>query len=136
MFLQEVFENYWILIQIIMVFLTLSWRRPLSYRNQSSDLLFKLMDWFLYDNGRYHERVKIFRLNFRSVSLVIFLVKKTTLWIRLLRVRLFHLHYFPNLDFLTVFFLYQTVLSNGHTDLNKPKALFKYMNEFLGDTRH
>ena len=26
--------------------LTLSWRRPLSYRNQSIDL-----DWFLYDNG-------------------------------------------------------------------------------------
>ena len=32
--------------------LTLSWRRPLSYRNQS-----KSMDWFLYDNGLRHERV-------------------------------------------------------------------------------
>ena len=30
--------------------LTLSWRRPLSYRNQS-------MDWFLYDKGLRHERV-------------------------------------------------------------------------------
>ena len=30
--------------------LTLSWRRPLSYRNQS---------WFLYDNGLRHERVKL-----------------------------------------------------------------------------
>ena len=39
-------------------FLTLSWRRPLSYRNQSIDLLCKLMDWFLYDNGLRHERVK------------------------------------------------------------------------------
>ena len=77
------------------------------------------MDWFLYDNGRYHERVKIFRLNFRSVSLVIFLLKITTL---LLRVSLFYLDYFPNLDFLTVFLLYQNVLSNGHTDLNKPGA--------------
>ena len=32
--------------------LTLSWRRPLSYRNQS-------MDWFLYDNGLRHERVNL-----------------------------------------------------------------------------
>ena len=38
--------------------LTLSWRRPLSYRNQSIDLLHKSMAWFLYDNGLRHERVK------------------------------------------------------------------------------
>ena len=38
--------------------LTLSWRRPLSYRNQSIDLLCKSMNWFLYDNGPSHERVK------------------------------------------------------------------------------
>ena len=37
--------------------LTLSWRRPLSYRNQSMNLLPKSMDWFLYDNGLRHERV-------------------------------------------------------------------------------
>ena len=37
--------------------LTLSWRRPLSYRNQSGDLLSKSMDCFLYDNGLRHERV-------------------------------------------------------------------------------
>ena len=36
-----------------------SWRRPLSYRNQSSDLQRKWMDWFLYDNGLRHERVKV-----------------------------------------------------------------------------
>ena len=30
--------------------LTLSWRRPISYRNQS-------IDWFLYDIGLRHERV-------------------------------------------------------------------------------
>ena len=30
----------------------------LSYRNQSIDLLRKSMDWFLYDNGLRHERVK------------------------------------------------------------------------------
>ena len=36
--------------------LTLSWRRPLSYRNQPIDLQRKSMDWFLYDNGLRHER--------------------------------------------------------------------------------
>ena len=39
-------------------YLTVSWRRPLSYRNQSINLLRKSMDWFLYDNGLRHERVK------------------------------------------------------------------------------
>ena len=42
--------------------LTLSWRRPLTYRNQSIDLRNKSMDWFLYDNGLRHERVKQTRL--------------------------------------------------------------------------
>ena len=31
---------------------------PLSYRNQSIDLLHKSMDWFLYDSRLRHERVK------------------------------------------------------------------------------
>ena len=39
-------------------FLTLSRRRPLSYRNQSINLLCKSMDWFQYDNGPRLERVK------------------------------------------------------------------------------
>ena len=38
--------------------LTFSWRRPLSYRNQSIDLRSKSLDWFLYGNGLRHERVK------------------------------------------------------------------------------
>ena len=38
--------------------LTLSWRRSLSNRNQPIDLRSKSMDWFLYDNGLRHERVK------------------------------------------------------------------------------
>ena len=38
--------------------LTLSWRRPSSYRNQSIDLQSKSMDWFLYDNCLRYERVK------------------------------------------------------------------------------
>ena len=37
--------------------LTLSWRRSLSYRNQSINLRSKSMDWSLYDNGFRHERV-------------------------------------------------------------------------------
>ena len=39
--------------------LTLSWRRLLWYRNQSTDLLGKSMDWFLYDDGLRHERVQL-----------------------------------------------------------------------------
>ena len=39
----------------------LSWRRPLSYRNQSVDLLCKSMDCFLYDNGLPHEMVNSFQ---------------------------------------------------------------------------
>ena len=41
------------------VFLTLSWWRPLSYRNQFIDLRSKSMDWFLYDNDLRDERVKV-----------------------------------------------------------------------------
>ena len=37
--------------------LTLSWWRSLSYRNQSTDLQSKSMDWFLYDRDICHERV-------------------------------------------------------------------------------
>ena len=37
---------------------TLSWRRSISYRNQYIDLLHKSMDWFLYDKGFRHERIK------------------------------------------------------------------------------
>ena len=48
---------HWYRVTIWVTLLTLSWRRPLSYRNQSTDLLCKSMDWFLYDNGLRHERV-------------------------------------------------------------------------------
>ena len=43
--------------------LTLSWRGLLSYRNQSIDLQIRSMDWFLYDNGLRHERVKSYDFN-------------------------------------------------------------------------
>ena len=42
----------------VLMSLTLSWRGPLSYRNQSIDLQKKSMDWFLYDNDLRHEKVK------------------------------------------------------------------------------
>ena len=45
------------------IYLTLSWKRPLSYSNQSIDLQSKLMDWFLYDNGLRHERVKVNKIS-------------------------------------------------------------------------
>ena len=45
----------------IQYFLTLSWRRPLSYRNQPLDLLCKSMDCFLYDNCLRYERVNDWR---------------------------------------------------------------------------
>ena len=38
--------------------LTLSWRRPLSCRNQSTDLQSKSMDWFLYENGFLHKELR------------------------------------------------------------------------------
>ena len=37
---------------------TFSWRRPIPYRNQSTDLLYKSMDQFLYYRDLHHERVK------------------------------------------------------------------------------
>ena len=36
--------------------LTLSWRRSISYRNQSIDLLCKSIDWFLYDRDHCDKR--------------------------------------------------------------------------------
>ena len=41
-----------------------SWQRCVSCKSQSSNLLYKLMDWFLYDrvNLIRHERVKVYEL--------------------------------------------------------------------------
>ena len=52
--------------------LTLSRRRPLSYRNQSIDLLCKSVDWFLYDNGVRLERVKS-NLSIKNLNEYLFL---------------------------------------------------------------
>ena len=55
------------------LFLTLSWRRLLSYRNQPIDLQNKSMDCFLYDNGLRHERVQN---HSRRLVLTIALIQK------------------------------------------------------------
>ena len=54
----SIYSFFFIFAEISQMLLTLSRRRPLSYRNQSIDLLRKSMDWFLYDNGLRLERVK------------------------------------------------------------------------------
>ena len=47
--------------------LTLSWQRSLSYRNQSTDLLCKPMDWFRNDMDLRHKRV-ILHINNQECS--------------------------------------------------------------------
>ena len=56
-------------LNIYSMHLTLSRRRPLSYRNQSIDLRSKSTDWFLYDNGLRLERVN---------RLTLFLLRSTS----------------------------------------------------------
>ena len=61
--------------------LTLSWRRTLSYRNQSIDLLRQSRNWFLYDNSLRHERVNpgwemVFRFAYAARFCAIKLEKK------------------------------------------------------------
>ena len=54
---QKLNQTSWYLIRKI-IELTLSWRRSLSYRNQSIDLQSKSVDWFLHERGLRYERVK------------------------------------------------------------------------------
>ena len=42
--------------------LTVSWQRFLSYRNQSTDLHGKSMEWFLYVKDLLHENVNLSRI--------------------------------------------------------------------------
>ena len=49
----------WITLSRCLTWLTLSWWRQLSYRNQSIDLLRKSMDWFLYDSDLHYERINL-----------------------------------------------------------------------------
>ena len=54
--------SYWSYLCIIFDYFNSFMTRLLSYRNQSTDLLRKSMDWFLYENGLRHERVNYLRL--------------------------------------------------------------------------
>ena len=68
----------WLLLTFFMCLpnqLTLSWRRPLSYRKQSIDLRSKSMNWFLYDNSLRHERVKFY-------TFYCHILKSTDVWKR------------------------------------------------------
>ena len=58
-FAETTFWSTWRSATFAEAYLTLSWQRSLSYRNQSYDLLCKSMDWFLYDRHFRRERVKI-----------------------------------------------------------------------------
>ena len=51
-------------------FLTLSRRKPLSYRNHSIDLQSKSVDWFLCYNGLRHERVNHLNQQEKNKALV------------------------------------------------------------------
>ena len=59
--------------------LTLSWRRFLSYRNQSIDLFCKSMNQFLYNRNLLHERFKIFFIHYTE-SLFLHVVKHNLLF--------------------------------------------------------
>ena len=103
--------------------LTLSWRRPLSYRNQSIDLQSKSLDWFLYDNGFRHERVKALR------SVDIWLKDKLSSGLSQV-VSLWHLtHIMPLVSFDTpwkhlVFWCFQGV-SKETSNIKRVKGCFK-----------
>ena len=49
--------------------LTLSWRRSISYKNQSIDLQSKSMDWFVYERDLRHEIVKVYLWGIRNCSI-------------------------------------------------------------------
>ena len=58
-FLSPCNKEIWIQISnTTLHYLNLSRRRSISYRNQFIDLLYKSMDWFLYDISLCRERVK------------------------------------------------------------------------------
>ena len=61
--------------------LILAWRRSLSYKNQSIDLLSKSLDWFLYNRDLRHEKVKgAMKLYFMHCSCVVIILLITDLY--------------------------------------------------------
>ena len=70
--------------------LTISWRRSLSYRNQSIDLLYKSIDWSLYDRDLRHKRVN--RIETHSVTNVLIKLLSILLnWIDLKKIEYYFL---------------------------------------------
>ena len=66
------------------LFLTILWRRSLSHRSQSIDMLSKSNDWFLYGRDFHHERVKV-RLYVTTSSVSYNVCKTLRFWISLLK---------------------------------------------------
>ena len=61
--------------------LTLSQRRPISYRNQIIDLQSKSMDWFLYDIGLRYERFNyVFVSTTRIYKSIVMLLRMNFSW--------------------------------------------------------
>ena len=56
-FTKAVVRIYYVKKHVLKNFYKLSRRRSLSFRNQSIDLLCKLLDWFLYDRDLRHVKV-------------------------------------------------------------------------------
>ena len=83
--------------------LTLSWRSSVSHKNQSTDLLCKSMDWFLYDWDLLYERVKRNLLSKKNSTIDVVLVSL------LLGLNIFHTFFyfflveFEQVKLLTIF---------------------------------
>ena len=120
--------------------LTLSWRRPLSYWNQSIDLQSKSMDWFLYDNGLRHESVKCCLLHKdivlpRHTRFCIFVSSSTSRSIYVYIYLCFiYLIYFSIITFITInhiILLKQINLFFGHFYLSSVSGVAKLLATFL-----
>ena len=109
------------------VSLTLSWWKPLSYRNQSIDLQSKSKDWFLYDNGLRHGSVKF------SDSMTGSVYFRTLLWIHFK----YSQTYFKNL---AVFFnIYLTIFQHNAWKFQGPLYWMRkecYHSDFTWDLNH
>ena len=82
--------------------LSLSWRRPLSYGNQSIDLRSKSMDWFLYDNGLRHERVKLISRRLQKYFKSLFATTVKPFWQHIFKISIWFPESFwhPSLSFI------------------------------------
>ena len=98
--------------------LTLSWRGPLLYRNQSIDLQSKSMDWFLYDNDLRHERVKMFWVG--CVTVLLKIIRNTSFFSDSVKKRFVYV--LVNTNFVETFIVIWTVLLKNNKSI--PPSLF------------